>query len=93
MKKFINCEMCGKVVVAYSKNKKFCTRCARKRAKDRNRKKEEHPEETQKAAPRLTISEIAKMQEEYQKRTGQYISYGKMVSMIDQACNSPITKR
>lgn len=84
MKKFINCEMCGCVIVAYSKNKKFCTKCERKRRKTRY-KKEEYPEETQKAAPRLTIGEIAKMQEEYQKRTGQYVSYGKMVSMIDQA--------
>lgn len=88
MKKFINCEMCGQVIVAYSKNKKFCTRCARKRAKDRNRKREELPEEMPKAEPRFSINEIAKMQEDYQKRTGQYISYGKLVSMIDQTYKS-----
>ena len=88
----VKCIDCPKVFIAYSKKAKRCPVCRKIKARAQSKKCMEYLREYRKAPskketlfrPKLTIGEVLRELEIYNKANGTHLSYGQFMVLLEK---------
>lgn len=79
----LKCEQCGCEYEHYSMFRRFCDDCRRQRDAERQRKKyQKNKVETDKKQSVKSISQIARELDEYNRKNGTCLTYGKYCEIM-----------
>lgn len=77
------CKDCGKGFETESKNKSFCDDCVKRRKRERWQRKNEENKKPKFSTKKLSIREVVKMLDKYNKKHNTNYSYGYFVYLLE----------